>query len=162
MGKFIDWLLGREQSGPVVTDPTEGQDQSLASIRESLEHNPNSVTTVTHTEGATAMSTIRETVLSALPSHVATQYGTHVNAVVAALEAREESALETIRTEGRSAGASTEQVETILTNAGLVQPPAEETGVESDGDFDVQAAIADLRRDVQALKSAAARAGVRV
>lgn len=114
------------------------------------------------------MSTIRTTISQTLRTAGLSSYERQAEPVIAALEAREQAALDTIRAEGIEAGASESQVEAILIEAGLVERPAPVVEEPAEPQS-LEAMVASLAESIKAqgerietLVSAAARHGVRV
>lgn len=96
------------------------------------------------------MSTIRNTIESALnndPS-VLRSYGTYIDRVVTALEEREERAIESLISGGVNLGASENQIEGLLIDAGLRTAPEPEVPAEPQS---VEAQIASLTEQVRVL-----------
>lgn len=111
------------------------------------------------------MSTIRQTIENALPSHVLSSYGSYVNTVVTALEQREERAIESLVSGGISLGASESQIDGLLIDAGLRTAPEPEPTPEPQT---VEAMLASLMEKVDGLStrldsaaSQASRHGIR-
>jgi hypothetical protein len=111
------------------------------------------------------LSTIRNTIEQALPSHIASSYRSYIDTVEAALAEREQDALQVIREQGVALGASEAQVEDVLIASGLVEPTPEPVVEEPQT---VEAMIASLTEEVRnlaarldAASTAAARHGVR-
>lgn len=114
------------------------------------------------------MSTIRNTVES-LATAVPSTHRHIVESVITALEEREQGALDVIQQKGVALGATTEQIEAILIEAGLVEPTPEPEPVVNAEPQDVQAQIASLADELRTLSTtlnnalaAARRQGVRI
>jgi hypothetical protein len=114
------------------------------------------------------VSTIRETVVNALDPSVVRSYGTYIDRVVEALEERDGQIADALMTFAESKGLRPGDAKDLMIEVGLIEPePVVEvhTAEGTEGSTDLQAvlaAIEGLRGEVAAIKSAAARHGVRV
>jgi hypothetical protein len=111
------------------------------------------------------MTNITETVQSALTSAGYGQYASYAAPVIEALEQREENAVAVLREKGMALGASEDQIDEVLTEAGLIEPTPEAdfTLVGQDEDsLSLTAQVAHLAGVVERLVQAAASRGLRI
>lgn len=96
------------------------------------------------------MSSIRNTITETLRSNGLSSYARSAEPVIAALEEREQGALDVIQQKGVALGATVEQIESILIEAGLVEPTPEPEVTNAEPQT-LEAMIASLTETVQGL-----------
>lgn len=106
------------------------------------------------------MSTIQNTVQSALSDNGLGQYASHAEPVVAALQEREDAIVQALREVASSKGLGSHETDILLETVGLIEPTPEPEPASDNGDLAAQ--VERLARQVNALITAAGRHGVRV
>lgn len=97
---------------------------------------------------------IRDTITVALAEHGLTRYAHDAEPVIQALEAREDGIIASLREQAVTLGATEEQVDTILVNAGLMEP---EPVVQVEQEGDLEARVSRMEEAINELTALARR-----
>lgn len=97
------------------------------------------------------MSTIRQTIESALDPSIVRSYSAYIGGVVEALEEREAEALDTLRAYAEEQGVSSHEVDSLFVSAGLVEPEPEPEAVNIEPQS-VEAMLASIQEVLGEMK----------
>jgi hypothetical protein len=107
------------------------------------------------------MSTIRETVQTSLNQSGNGRYMSYAEPVIAALEAREQAAVDIVREAARADGLNPRRVTDVLVEAGLIEPAPEPIVTEAGDNSGVVAMVGEIRQTVERLAQFARQHGFR-